>query len=475
VVATIGDRPNIIWETCNEKRAGDFSTPAASAADPFHRGIADAIRATEKARGLPAHLVMPVDLPEHRTVAGHKTPSNGQSGEESVGAMHVRMAGAQFAWKVPLISDNDCCPGEPDAATIRRKAWAALTAGGHVDVFNNELYRRSVLENKNTADGMRWVGLVARFVAELGVDLAGMVPLDHRVDHGAMAIGRDGEEYVVYVPGGAGSVTILGLPTEHAARWFNPREGGAQDAPPGPAFTPPDGQDWALHVLASGGGGGTCEPTVVTFPGRFHSPTPQAARFRRDIPLDAGAAFARVEVEVDFVRGPWSDLWDPAEPDIRMHNIFWLHRGDRGGDWMNNEVFEVYLNSRHEQINMDTNLGILDQGVWNQSLGGGLSTQEGSTYHAKAVYDAAAGTFGLTVSQGGSVLFAKERADAAVTGWIRGAMCRDEAQTDCPKPGMFVVFGNDMPATVSPECPSLGWHYENGAVRLYPVPGSCGD
>jgi hypothetical protein len=246
VVERLGGHANVIWETCNEKRLGDFSTPAATAADPFHAGLAAAIHARETAAGHPRHLVVPVDLPEHRTVAGHRTPTNGGGGEESIEAMHDRLAGEQFAWNVPLITDNDCCAGEPDAAFVRRKAWAALAAGAHIDVFNNELYRRGVLENANTADGMRWVGHLARFVREAGVDLVGMVPSDALVDAG-WAFARAGDELLVVLDGQP-QVTVSALPAAFDAAWFDPRTGSLASASGGPTFVAPGAGDWVLHV-----------------------------------------------------------------------------------------------------------------------------------------------------------------------------------------------------------------------------------
>ncbi|MFH1437790.1 MAG: cellulase family glycosylhydrolase [Pseudomonadota bacterium] len=248
VVARIGDNTNIVWETCNEKKPGDHSTPAATASDPFHAGIAEAIRAKESELGLPAHLVMPVDLPEHRTVAGHRTPTNGAPDQESIDAMHERMTGEQYSWNVILITDNDCCLGEPDAAFLRRKAWAALTAGAHIDAFNNELCYASVLASANTADGMRWIGATRSFVDDFGIDLAGMVPSDGLVSSGAWALARPGEEYIIYADAGTAQVTVEGLAGGHDAWWFDPRAGGTREAGAGPTFETPDGSDWVLYI-----------------------------------------------------------------------------------------------------------------------------------------------------------------------------------------------------------------------------------
>jgi Cellulase (glycosyl hydrolase family 5) len=250
VVETIGDRKNIIWETCNEKKQGDHSTFAASAADPFHQAVAKAVHDKEQALGFPRHLVIPVDLPEHRTVAGHETPTNGAAGQESIAAMRARLIDPQLGWGVPLISDNDCCNGEPDAAFIRRKAWAALTAGAHVDVFNNELFQKSVLSNANTANGMKWVGLTRKMVESLGVNLVGMAPHDELGTNGAWVYARPGQEYVLYLSTG-GATTLSGLPAGASGTWFDPRTGATSGAGAGPTFTATDSEDWVLYVAVN--------------------------------------------------------------------------------------------------------------------------------------------------------------------------------------------------------------------------------
>jgi hypothetical protein len=249
VVATIGDRDNVVFETCNEKKQGDHSTLAATAADAFHLAVAKAIHAEEKQLGLERHLVMPVDLPEHRTVAGHRTPTNGASNQESIPTMRSRLTGTQLAWGAPLISDNDCCAGEPDAAFIRKKTWAALTAGAHVDVFNNELYQASVLGDANTANGMKWVGLSRTFIESQNVDLRGTKPMDSIATNGAWVLAKPGNEYIVYLQSG-GSTTLSGLPTSRTASWFNPKNGGTSNAGNGPTFTAPSNADWVLYVTS---------------------------------------------------------------------------------------------------------------------------------------------------------------------------------------------------------------------------------
>lgn len=249
MVEEIGDRENVVWETCNEKKAGDHSTPSASAMDPFHAGIADAIHEVEDELGYERHLVVPVDVPEHRTIAGHWLPTQGAGPQEKLSTMHDRFVNTQFGWDRVLITDNDCCVGEPDADILRRKAFIALASGAHTMGFNNEIFRKGFLNNANTQDGMRYIGYTRDFVESLGVDLIGMEPRDELVDAGAYALARPGEEWVVYVPAGAGTVTVQGVGGNATATWYDTRTGQTQDAGPGPGYTPPDGAEWALHVV----------------------------------------------------------------------------------------------------------------------------------------------------------------------------------------------------------------------------------
>jgi len=245
VVRRIGHHENVIWETCNEARWVPYADPAASAAHPFHARLAEAIHAVEAAEGHPRHLVMPVDLPEHRTVAGHRTPA--PSDAQSVDAFRAQLLDPQHGWGLPLISDNDCCPGEPDADLLRRKAWAALTAGAHLDVFNNEMFRRTVLEATNTTRGMRFVSMPGRLVTGRGVDLATMAPCDATATPARWCYGHADGERIVYVEGG-GATALSGLPATVDAVWFDPRSGEITPAGAGPSFTAPDGRDWVLHV-----------------------------------------------------------------------------------------------------------------------------------------------------------------------------------------------------------------------------------
>ena len=113
-----------------------------------------------------------------------------------------------------------------------------------------EVYRKAILDNQNTRDGMRYIGYTRDFIESLNVDLVGMEPHDDLVNAGAYALARPGDEWVVYVPGGAGPVTVQGVPPQPKATWYDTRNGTTQDAGTGPTFAAPNGGDWGLHIVA---------------------------------------------------------------------------------------------------------------------------------------------------------------------------------------------------------------------------------
>jgi hypothetical protein len=244
LVKHVGDRPNLIWEACNEN---GVNYPV------FDLAIAELLTATERELGFAPHLVMPRDLPDHRRVAGHFTPASDRAHlEESLAEMRGRLAGEQRTWSQPLISDNDCCRDRGEPAFRRRKLWTALTAGAHVDFFLAGLpHRRSALESHDTARGMAFFGQVFRFFEGAGVDLVGMRPCDARGDGWSLC--RDGSqgtrdpEWIAYLPHG-GRIRLGGLPAERRARWFDPRDGSFRDAVGGPDYQAPGPRDWVLHV-----------------------------------------------------------------------------------------------------------------------------------------------------------------------------------------------------------------------------------
>lgn len=254
---TVGSQPNLTYEICNEKFVSGGPADASfdqTRNDPFIRAMYDVIRA----RG-DQHVVVGVDIPEHRSLPGFFVPNysgnvNVLNTSADIGGMHSNLVG-WYGANVPVITDNDCCGGEPSADVGRQKVWAALTAGAHADYFNNEIWAYSVLRNANTQNGMRWIGYARKFVEERCIQLAGMHPADGAAKNG-WTLARDGLEYVVYL-GNGGTTSIAAIDGKgYEAVWFNPRDGSTQPAA-GPNFTAPDGNDWVLHVRVTADGGGT--------------------------------------------------------------------------------------------------------------------------------------------------------------------------------------------------------------------------
>ena len=225
IVDTLGDLPNIVWEIANE-----------SGNTPWEILHARQLTAYERSRQLKEHLVIPRDLPGHQFVPGQC--------DNSPALAHAGLVRA-YARNRVLISDNDCT-GADTANIRRRKAWAALTAGAQVDFFHFELTSDQVLASKDAKTGMQYIGLQQKFVADLGIDLAGMTPQDNQVANG-WALGHGGSDYIVYLPHG-GSTSVNGLESAGRAIWFNPRDGSSFAAGGGPDFTAPDSLDWVLYV-----------------------------------------------------------------------------------------------------------------------------------------------------------------------------------------------------------------------------------
>jgi hypothetical protein len=262
LVRRVGDRPNLIWESCNENST---NYPV------FDLAVAELITATERAHGYAPHLVMPRDLPDHRRVAGQFTPARDRPQlEESLAEMRRRLADEQVAWGQPLISDNDCCRDRGEPAFRRRKLWTALTAGAHVDFFVAGLPQdRALLESDDVARGLAFFGQVFRFFDAAGVDLLGMRPCSAGGDGWALCRAATGgaaapdastsarqrpPEWLAYLPHGGG-IRLDGLPEPRRACWFDPRDGRFLPAEGGPLYHAPGARDWVLHVAA---GAGTC-------------------------------------------------------------------------------------------------------------------------------------------------------------------------------------------------------------------------
>jgi hypothetical protein len=227
VVDNLSDLPNIIYEISNENYTSER----------WELALADYLSEYEVSRGLPAHLVMPRDLPNHDS-AGGKTNDPYIVHQELV---------QNFSLNQPLIADNDG-GGHVNPEGRRKKAWAVLTAGGHINYFHFELFKIDVLNSQDSAEGMRYIGFTRKFLDDFQIDLRGMVPADNLVSSG-WSFARAGESYIVYLING-GTTEVERLPEEFSAYWFNPRDGSNMPAEGGPLFTSPDGHDWVLYITA---------------------------------------------------------------------------------------------------------------------------------------------------------------------------------------------------------------------------------
>jgi hypothetical protein len=225
VVDSVGDLPNIIYEISNE----NYSNPT------WERQLADYLSEYELSKGFDPHLVIPRDLPNHDSAGGKNNDPT---------TTHAELV-SNYSIDQPLIADNDG-GGHVNPDVRRKKAWAALTAGGHINYFHWAMYDESVLNSEDVADGMKNLGLLGQFLEDFEVNLQGMVPSDDLVSRGWCYAERD-ERYVIYLVNG-GSTTVSDLPTNYSAIWFNPQLGTSQTAIGGPDFVAPDSNDWVLLI-----------------------------------------------------------------------------------------------------------------------------------------------------------------------------------------------------------------------------------
>jgi hypothetical protein len=224
-VDNLGDLPNLIWEISNENYTSQ----------EWELSLANYLTQYEASRGYPPHLVMPRDLPNHDGAGGKKNPPK-QAYQELTKNTRQRR---------PLIADNDG-GGHADPDTRRQKAWAALTAGGHISYFHGGLHRLDELNSEDAALGMKYLGMVVKFLDEFSIDLRGMEPCGSSVSNG-WCLWKPGEQAILYLMTG-GSVTVRDLPLDYTAFWFDPRNGSSSPAGTGPEFTTPGPNDWVLYI-----------------------------------------------------------------------------------------------------------------------------------------------------------------------------------------------------------------------------------
>lgn len=235
VVDELGDLPNIVWEISNENYTNE----------DWELQLAGYLSEYEASRGFPRKLVIPRDLPNH----------DGAGGKENATGQVFREISANSRLGKPLIADNDG-GGHAGPEGRRKKAWVALTAGGHVNYFHAGMYDPEVLRSADVRRGMFYIGLTRKFLEDFSIDLRGMGDCRRQVTRG-YCLGTAGERYVVYLETG-GKVQVSQMPPEPEAYWFDPRTGESRPAKwsagrGGAAFAAPDAQDWVLYITGSKG------------------------------------------------------------------------------------------------------------------------------------------------------------------------------------------------------------------------------
>lgn len=260
VLDRLVDEPNVVFETCNETPDG-------------HQGFDQFVSRLITDRS-PGHLVLPTHMPVHETVAGHRLPSVGQTNPAALNSFRNQLISQINSYnpKQPHISDNDYDSLDWGWAAgrdfVRRKAWAAFTAGGHMNFFLDGVDRENIAAVPNLDDAMADAQLIARLPAlilaasgnQSVVRYDGMTALSGRVadPDNNWAFGRNGQYFVYLVPTAANprTVTLLQSAANRVARWIDPRNRQVMAAATpepgsnGNTFRVPSspGADWVLFV-----------------------------------------------------------------------------------------------------------------------------------------------------------------------------------------------------------------------------------
>jgi hypothetical protein len=299
-VDRFGDLPNIVWEVCNEPRPYyDGKDPAETGKTPNNWTflLGAYLKSYEQSTRGYQHVCMPIDLPDHQHVAGQKPP------EHTPTEAHATLL-AQYNAMAPrqaLITDNDAPNSELDPHGRGQKAWAALTAGAHIDYFDYYIGSISALTSTDATEGMRYVGYVGSFVQSLSNGVRGMVPSDNLVTNG-WCLARPGTEYIVYLISG-GTTTVSGLPTFRNCRWYNPRTGAFQPAASGPTFIAPDSNDWILHIFDATTGQTPFHGVPAVVPGKIeiedYDTGGQGTAYNDTTAGNSGGAYRQDDVDLE--------------------------------------------------------------------------------------------------------------------------------------------------------------------------------
>lgn len=470
VIDTVGSRPNIIWEGCNENTENVA----------FDGAIATLVRSYEAAQGFPQHLIVgptqsnvsAIDIQEHMKVPGHKTPGADKD-FQSPKEMRQAFLTSSFVNNRPAISDNDCCAGQPSSAVVRYKAWYALTAGGHVNIFNNDFYSSRARGSTNTSTYFAYLGKQLNFLKTFKVNLIGMVPAPNDgsiVDANvSFAYYRSQSEYIIYMPTG-GSTELRNRPANYVAAWYDPRTGASMAAGQGPRFIAPDTQDWVLYVKGvpagqncqlpvSGALPAYTAPQLVqtkVFPGFPHTVNINVVSSYQKIStvnVQSNQKYRKFEFEIDVRIGNWNSDWN-GNPDKDWHNIFWLQRSNK---WSDNGIGNVfgYVNiikkSGQDLVTQHSIQGNESTKIY--QFNGNINLNTNTTYKFKQVYDTETGENHLYVYQG-----------AVQVAHTWGPAYASEILTSA---GVMQLGVGHRADEEGPETPTPGWTYSNPVLRLY--------
>jgi hypothetical protein len=218
-------------------------------------------------------------------------------------------------------------------------------------------------------------------------------------------------------------------------------------------FVPPAATG-ASTLARPGSGGGTTNPppasgaVVFTANGLLHTATRSKPKGTVDIVLDRPLTVRKMVIDLDFVPGPWNRLKIPGN-----HAILYLHRGS----FRSNTICNVNAFGPDKySVKMNQNVNLGPGSVTNAE--GGISLEQGKTYHMRYVYDAQARKATVTISAGGQTL--KTLSMDILPSVLNGVL-------DLPARGMRAEFGH-YDHQEGPELASYGWSYMNLRVEMIP-------
>jgi hypothetical protein len=164
-------------------------------------------------------------------------------------------------WTIPISFDETGALGTGARDLTREIVWSVYTGGANFEMLTQPII--------NFADfGRHFEDMTrARGVVE-SLPFHQMRPSNSLLTSGkGYVFAQAGQAYLVYLPdGGNLNLNLSASSNSFSAQWFNPRDGSTRAIAPvagggGRSFSAPDGNDWALMLRRSSGGGNVA-PTV---------------------------------------------------------------------------------------------------------------------------------------------------------------------------------------------------------------------